>query len=369
MTLALRELVRRPGRFAVATIVLTVLGILLMFLGGLLDGLVATSTGAYRAQRADVFVFDADAKASLLRSRIDASTRQTIAGVPGVTEVGGLSTVQLGARQETDPTSRSLIGVALFGYEMPVQGLPEGPPLAGEVIADRSIRADGVDTGDILLLGPRRTPVKVVGFVDDTQYAGQISLWGSMETWRTVAAANRPDRLLGDGASQILVVRADDPVATAERIDRATSATSTLTVSGAIEAIPGVTQQRSTFNQIIAVTAVIAMIVVALFFALITVERLGLYGTLKALGGSSGALFAGVVAQAAVVAGVAWSIATAAGAVMDWLIPAGSLPYQLTIQRAVSSLALMLIAAAIGSAFSLRRILRVDPATAIGGAP
>jgi ABC-type branched-subunit amino acid transport system ATPase component len=40
--LALRELVRRPGRFAVAGVILTLIAILLMFLGGLLDGLIAS---------------------------------------------------------------------------------------------------------------------------------------------------------------------------------------------------------------------------------------------------------------------------------------------------------------------------------------
>ena len=42
MKLAWRELVRRPGRFAMAGAILTLLALLLMFLGGLLDGLLAT---------------------------------------------------------------------------------------------------------------------------------------------------------------------------------------------------------------------------------------------------------------------------------------------------------------------------------------
>ncbi|TFH19731.1 MAG: ABC transporter permease, partial [Acidimicrobiales bacterium] len=49
MKLALKELRRRPGRFATATVILTLIAILLMFLGGLLDGLIASSTGAIRA--------------------------------------------------------------------------------------------------------------------------------------------------------------------------------------------------------------------------------------------------------------------------------------------------------------------------------
>ena len=44
MKLALKELRRRPGRFSTAAVILTLIAILLMFLGGLLDGLIASST-------------------------------------------------------------------------------------------------------------------------------------------------------------------------------------------------------------------------------------------------------------------------------------------------------------------------------------
>ena len=66
----------------------------------------------------------------------------------------------------------------------------------------------------------------------------------------------------------------------------------------AIEAIPGVTEQRTTFNQILGVTVVIALVVIALFFALLTVERTALYGVLKAIGARSRTIFAGLVVQA-----------------------------------------------------------------------
>ncbi len=70
MKLAWREMRRRPGRFATAAVLLTLIAILLMLLGGLLDGLIARSTGAINAQRADLVVFSATAEKSLLRSRI-----------------------------------------------------------------------------------------------------------------------------------------------------------------------------------------------------------------------------------------------------------------------------------------------------------
>jgi putative ABC transport system permease protein len=214
-------------------------------------------------------------------------------------------------------------------------------------------------------LGPQRTPVKVVGFVSDTEYSSQGTLWASLETWRAALDANRPGSRVGPGVTQVLVVRGGQPGA----IDRATGgATRTLTIAQAIDALPGLSEQNSVFNQIIGVTVVIAIVVVALFFALITVERVALYGVLKAIGASSRTLFAGVLLQALVVTLVAGVIGAAAAILLDVAIPPGGIPFAASAGRVLTSVAFLLVAAVIGCAFSLRRVLRVDPATAIGGA-
>jgi putative ABC transport system permease protein len=370
MRLALRELRRRPGRFVTATVILALVAVLVMFLGGLLDGLIRSSTGAVRAQDADLIVYSDTAQFSFLRSRIDADARSTIEAVPSVGEVGGLSVVQLGARVPGNGP-RDLAGTALFGYELPPRGVP-APPANGVVYADEVLQGDGVDEGMVILLGPARTPVTVVGFVSDTSYAGQGGLWANTATWREVLLANRPDERLAPDVSQSLVVRGDGEVAPgdlASAIDDATGgATETLTVDQAVDAIPGVEGQRTTFNQIIGVTLAVATVVVALFFALLTVERLGLYGVLKAIGARTGTLFAGLVAQAVVVTSVAAAIAAALAFLLDALVPPGSVPLDVTVSRVVTSALLLLAAAIVGSAFSLHRVVRVDPAAAIGTA-
>lgn len=369
MRLALRELRRQPARFVTATVILSVLAVLLVFLGGLLDGLIASSTGAYRAQTADVIVFSADARDSLPRSRIDGATRDAIDAVDGVAATGTLASAQLGARPGDEPDTRDLLGVVVFGYELAPRGLPSEPPGPGEVVADDALRADGVATGDTLLIGPARTPVTIIGFVTDTEYSGQASLWGSVATWREVVAANRPDRVTPDDVVPALVVDAvddADAAAVATAIDEATGVTSSLTLADAIESLPGVSEQRSTFNQIIGVTALVVVLVVGLFFALITVERTPLYGLLKAIGGSSRTLIGGVVAQAIVITLLASAVGALLALALDALIPAGAIPFRLTVGRIVASTLVMLVAAVVGSAFSLRRVLRVDPASAIG---
>jgi len=369
MRLAYREMHRRPGRFAVAGAILTLIALLLMFLGGLLDGLLQSSTGAYRAQDAHLVVYSSTARESLVRSRIAPEVRRQVEAVEGVTEVGGIGVVQLGGRPGDEPDGRDLLATALFGYELAPAGLPEEPPAAGTVIADTSLQAEGVEEGDTLLLGPQRSPVEVVGFVDDTQYSGQSSLWGSLATWRAIVAENRPDQTPGESV-QALVVRTDGRGAgdVAADVDEATGTTATLTLAEAIDALPGVEQQRSTFNQIIGVTALVAVLVVALFFALITVERTALYGILKAVGAASGTLVRGVVLQAVTVTLTAAAIGAAGALILDAVIPAGSIPFDVSASRLVTSVVLMVAAGVAGSVFSLRRVLRIDPASAIGTA-
>jgi putative ABC transport system permease protein len=367
MRIALRELRRRPARFVTATVILTLVAVLVMFLGGLLDGLIRGSTGALRAQDADLIVYSDTSRSTFARSRIEADTRATVETVPGVARTGGIGIVQLGARVPGNGP-RELAATALFGYELAPSGVPE-PPAPGEVYADDVLRADGIEVGMEIALGAARSPVTVIGFVTDVSYSGQGSLWAEPGTWRDVVAANRPDVQLPDDAFQALVVQADDGVDVqqlAADIDDATGTTDSLTISEAIEEIPGVSAQRSTFNQIIGVTVAIAGVVVALFFALLTVERLSLYGVLKALGARSRTLFAGVVAQAVVVTAVASVVAGGFAFVMDAVIPPGSIPLDVSARRVLISAALLLLAAVIGCGFSLRRVLRVDPAAAIG---
>lgn len=368
MKLALRELRRRPNRFAVATVVLSLIALLLMFLGGLLDGLTAGSTGALRAQRADLIVFTATSQESLERSRLEPEVRAAVEDVAGDDAVGGLGTTQLGARLD-DRDPRDLVPVVVVGYEIAPRGLPHEPPGPGEVYADESLRSEGIDRGTTVRLGPARTAVEVIGFLDDSRYSGQGTLWGSLDTWRQVLGENRPGERVGEGVTQALVVQAGDadPEALADEIDEATDgATSTVTVQGAIDALPGVAQQQQVFNQIIGVTVVIAVVVVALFFALITVERTALYGVLKAIGASSRHLFAGVLLQAFVVTAIAAAVGVAASLALDAAVPAGGIPFVAQPARLVSSVAYLLLAAVVGCALSLRRVLRVDPASAIG---
>ena len=369
MRLALRELRRNPGRFFVATVTISLIAILLMFLGALLDGLLQLSTGAYQAQRGQLLVLNADARGVLGSSQLTADDRADLDELVGDGSVNSYSETVLGARLDGGD-ERDLFTVRLRGFELPPEGLAE-VPADGEVWADPDL-VGHVEVGDVLLLGPNRAEVSVVGFLGRGDTPSLGGLWASPETWRSVLASSRPDLQVDDTFEQAFVVDLgadatdEDVAAVADEIN-AHDRMQALTFDEASDAIPGVDAQRVTFNQIIAITTVIALVVIALFFALLTAERAGLYGVLKAVGARSSTLFAGLLTQAVAITVIAAVGGLAMMAAAYFGIPPGTLPFAITWKRLAASVGLLLLAAFIGSAFSLRTVLRIDPAEAIGG--
>lgn len=364
MKLALRELRRSSRRFMPTTVALALLVVLLLMLGGLLDGLYIGSTGALRAQKSDLAVYDTAARDSTIRSRIDPTTRAIIESVDGVEATYGFGVALVGARV---PGQSEIVDTAVIGYEGNIDGVP-APPASGKAWADDSLKADGVGEGDTLEVGPSRIPIEVVGFVSDTNFLQQGGLWVDDETWHQVLAESRPGAALDEGVWQTVWVETSpgaDPATVAAAIDDATGTTKTLTRGEAVLALPGIKEQRSTFTQIIGVTFLVAGLVVALFFALLTLERTPMLGVLKAVGASSGQLVSSLLTQTVVVTLVAYVAGALVALGLDVVIPP-AVPLIITPSRAVFVGVGVFVAAVIGGAISLRRIIRIDPASAIG---
>lgn len=303
-----------------------------------------------------------DARLSLLRSRIDPPERAAVEAVDGVTEARGLGVALVAAEV---PGEDELADVSLIGYEGGVAGVPDPPAADFEAWADRRLEAFGVQEGDVLALGPEGIEVEVVGWVEDTSFLLQGGLWATPATWRTVLASARPDAQLPDGTFQALAIDVEgDPGAVAAAIDEATEVTESVTRDDAVLALPGVKEQDATLTSIINTTFFVVGVVVALFFALVTIERAALYAVLKAIGASSGQLLAGVVVQALVVAAVALAVGMGLTYLLSLAVPPG-VPVQFEASRAGQVVVGVLLAAVLGSAVSLRRVIKVDPADAI----
>lgn len=365
MRLAWRELWRKPKSFAVPIGTLLLLALLLLYPSAILDGVVRDGTAAMRNARADLIVYARDANGVILRSRVEPPTRATVAEVDGVEQVAtfdvALFTGRVTGRDEP-------VGFALLTSDQPIGDVA---PEAGEALADSSLKERaGIEEGSEILVGPFRVPVRVVGFTKGTNLLFSGGLVVDKGTW--LAAFGQPPTDGGTSvrtaASQALLVILEDGAVTgtvSAAIDEATGdETQTMTRAAAVNAMPGVAQQESTFGYIRIVTLAVALLVVGLFLSFVTLERAPLYAVMKALGGSSRQLFIGMVVQVVFMT----SIALYAAGLVTWGLTSLpiELPTEMRMVRFVETAGALLFASVVGSALSLRRVVRVDPADAIG---
>lgn len=398
MKMAAREMRRRPRSYLVPTGILLLLALLLLYPSAILDGIIKYSTAAVEHAPADLIVYSRESNGVQLRSRVESDVRRQVQEVPGVAWVTTFDATVFTGRVEGQEATQSL-GLALLASEQPLGPIVPGP---GEALVSSTLRGyRGVEEGATLLIGPFRVPVRVVGFTED------IDLWllGGVvvdkTTWLEAlgqpssgqAQPNEappdegspeeatPDQerapeqegapatgQLSTTSSQALFVKVtegNDPEQVAAAIDQTTDqATETFTRSGAVQAMPGVREQATIFGYIKAVTLTVALVVVGLFLSFLTLERTPLYAVLKAVGASSRQLFTGVVAQAVIIT----LVAVLTAVLVTWgltHVPLG-LPATMRFERVVETLVALGFTAIAGSVVSLRRVVNIDPASAIG---
>ena len=386
--LGLAELRRTLGRLWSAVMALTVLVTLTLTLAGLADALERDSTGVLRSLDADLVVFNEEARLQLLRSRVPAPLGRSLAFVDGVQQAGTVGLVPTSLSSGDDRYRVTLVGYTSRTPAEPANVVAGRVPLGGEpgiAAADAQLRERGIALGDTVTLAGDRQ-VEIVGFVEDTMFLQQPTVWVPQDLWSRVRASAFPEagwsealvgatvvRLAPDAdgeevMAEIEAVLADldqdiiDLMADEGEDDVEGIAVDVVTMQAALDAIPGVDVQRSTFSVIVALAVAVVGMVMGLLFALLVTERRPVLSTLRAVGATPVTLVAALLAQV----GALWVLATVGGTLatlaLTRVVPA-AMPLALRPSVVATIAAALLVASAAGAGVALRRVIRLDPAT------
>ena len=340
--LAFAEIRRTRGRFLSIIGALSLITFLVLTLTALSDGLFYGSTGAYRSSNAQAYAFSTDAEGSLIRSRVPVSDVAAYQNVEGVTQASGIGVLLASGTGPEGELDLAVFGVEPEGAGVPTtldQGRMPTPGEDGAAAVDQTVADRGAGIGS--------------------------TIWTTIPTWRAMQASVRPETR-GLPPSLSAVALELSPGTDPNSITPVTD-TTVLSTEDAALAIPGVKEQRSTLNSIIYTTLLVAAIVVALFFALIVLEKRELFAALKALGTSTGRLGTTVLTQALVASVVGVIIGVAIARLLGLALPA-EIPTLFRLDSLIQVSVFTVVASVLGALFSLRRIARIDPATALGGA-
>ena len=368
--LAIAELRYRRGQFALIAVIVALVAYLALMMNGLGTGLLDRAGSAVKQFDADVLVFSERSRLGIVQSELSAAALAKVRQTQGVTAVAPVGFVSVQPVDERARGQAAFVGVIPGSIAEPpvLEGRALRPDERAAVLADRRyLDETGAKLGDTLAvvsrLGARE--FQIVGIVDRGSLFFQSPVYGTLADWQMLRYGNEGGDL--PAASFLLVQGGGEDQALATAINAVTPGVQAATRATAFEAIPGVQAQRGTANSILGFGLVIGALVIGAFFYVLTIQKTGQIGVLKAVGAPSAFIVVQLLLQVALIITAGLVLAALLAVLTNRALLVNSqIPIKLTIAGALVTSALLLIAGLLSVAFSARRITTIDPLLALG---
>ncbi|MCE3181997.1 ABC transporter permease [Enterococcus faecium] len=356
MFLALNEIMHSKLRYALVAGVMFLIAYLVFFLTGLAYGLAQDNRTAVDKWEADSIVLSKDANSNLGMSMITKKIAEEVEGgkVAYLAQTPGVVTSK-------DSTEEGKINVSFFGIDknqfiMP--NLVEGKAFDNddEAVGDISLKEEyGLAVGDTVKLSGSDKTFKLTGFTDHAKFNVSPVLYTTINAYQEI-------RFEKEDTSENARINA---IVVRGKISNLPEDLEQIKISKFINELPGYNAQVLTFGFMIGFLIVIAAIVIGIFIYVLTMQKINIFGVMKAQGITGGFIARSVVAQTFILSFVGILLGLL-GTVGTSLVLPGAVPFQSNwLFFGVISL-LMLVVAVLGALFSVRTIVKIDPLKAIG---
>jgi len=355
MFLAWNEIKKNKLRFTLIIGILMLVSYLVFFLSGLANGLENMNRESVDKWEATSIILTEESDKSMNQSSLKLADVDNI----DTKEIAVIGQINAIAGNGDQKSNVSIFGINKDEFIMPK--VTEGEVFAGnnEVVASDALKEDGFKVGDELQLSSSDEVLTIVGFTDKARFNAAPVLYSDLTTFQRVkfgeAAEANKESING------IVVRTGD---TSGLIGD--DSLEAIEIETFIRSLPGYTEQNLTLNFMIYFLFVISAVIVAIFLYVLTVQKISMFGVMKAQGISNRYLSRSVVAQtfllSAIGVAVGFGLALITGAFLPSAVPVA---FDLVTMLIYG---LILIAVAIlGALFSVLTIVRIDPLKAIGG--
>lgn len=356
MFLALNEIMHSKLRYALVAGVMFLIAYLVFFLTGLAYGLAQDNRTAVDKWEADSIVLSKDANSNLGMSMITKKTAEEVGGgkVAYLAQTPGVVTSK-------DSTEEGKINVSFFGIDKDqfiMPNLVEGKAFNNddEAIGDISLKEEyGLAVGDTVKLSGSDKTFKLTGFTDHAKFNVSPVLYTTINAYQQI-------RFEKEDTSENARINA---IVVRGKINDLPEDLEQIKISKFINELPGYNAQVLTFGFMIGFLIVIAAIVIGIFIYVLTMQKINIFGVMKAQGITGGFIARSVVAQTFILSFVGILLGLV-GTVGTSLVLPDAVPFQSNwLFFGVISL-LMLVVAVLGALFSVRTIVKIDPLKAIG---
>lgn len=355
MFLAWNEIKKNKLRFALITGVLMLVSYLVFFLSGLANGL-------QQMNRESVDKWDATA--IILTEESDKSLYQSSMTIEDSKELSDTKLAVIGQMNAIARDGDKKINVSIFGIKEDQFLLPnvtEGEAFSSdnEVIASDALRNEGFKIGDELNLSSSDEKLTIVGFTNKARFNAAPVLYSSLTTLNQVkfgeSAEENSDRING------IVIKTDSLSSI-----KVNDSLEIIESEAFIKNLPGYTEQSLTLNFMIYFLFIISAVIVAIFLYVLTVQKISMFGIMKAQGISNLYLSRSVVAQTFILAAIGVVIGFGLTLLTGAFLP-NAVPVSFDLATMLSYGIILIAVAILGAVFSVLTIVKIDPLKAIGG--
>lgn len=359
MFLGINEIKYSKGKYVLVILVMALVAWLIFILSGLANGLAQGNRLAVDRWKADEVVLAEEANSNLNASTLEMSVKESIKG--GTVEPIGQLSLAIREKNESEAelTNVSLFGIDTSGFLMPKVIEGQSKLAKNQLVASEALKNQGFKLGDKLTAGKYAEELEIVGWTKESSFNIVPVIYASLDTWRAIKYGETPSTSkLVNG----FVVRAKDD----QRVVTDDQASQVIPIADFIEKLPGYSAQNLTLDGMIYFLIVISAFILGIFIFVMTLQKTGMFGVLKVQGVPTSYLAKSVLLQTAVLALIGVGLGLILTSVTVLFLP-DSMPYASNYSRMAIFSGLLILAAILGGAFSIRTVAKIDPLVAIGG--
>lgn len=339
MNLAWKEIKKNKVRFLILGSIIFLISFLTFIISGLANGLSQDNAALIKHLPNGHFYMDADADESYNLSRIDSSDQEKL--LKDHKDATALS-IQMGFLNDSNDKQQSVAFVTSTDSELFENVKP------GEVILDSSLQDKGIKVGDQLTNNQFSGEFVVKGFVDEKKFSHAPVAFINRENYKEIYRTNE---------MQLVFIPGDDQPSEVSGLQLFSNKEFLNTISS-------YSAEQMTLNMIIWFLVVISGMLFAIFFYMMNVQKIGLYGILKAIGLKTSALFKMMWAQMLFITVIALVLSVALSQGFNMIAPEG-MPFSLTFETTIQLSIVFLVIGFIGATLSGIQIKKVEPLQAI----
>ena len=372
MILARKELWFSKKRFFLIGFIIVLITWLVFVLSGLGNGLSDLGTAVIRYSDLDVAVFEKDSELTLGKSTLPESVVAEALEVEGVEEAASIATAAgaiyrgVNVDEETGKKTAVLfVGIEPGSFMEPKtisgENLDEAEP--NRVLVDESLMREGFKLNDKITLNGVGTEYTIGGFVSNKTLNHMPAIFVTMDTLRGFKYMV-PGSDMGIEKPISAVFLKGNNIDT-EELTAAIDGIETGSIKETLNGIPGYSAESGTINLMLWLLIFISAFVIAVFFYVLTTQKVNQFGVMKAIGASNGFIIKSVVSEVFLLSGISILIGVGLTYLMTLVLPE-DMPFTLLPNMVMLYGVILLATSLIGSLFSIRSIIKIDPITALG---